>query len=168
MIATMLSLVAAALLVAVLLSSTLHSGGNSSTSISNAPGVAEADALQAQQSLTTALSATGGALAQAGGYGGVSASALASSDPSISFVDGPSSSPVVVSVAADNQSGSVTLADHSADGTCWLAWKSAGATWYGAQTHLSSCSAPAFGSPPVAGPVTSAAIGWQQGSFPAA
>ena len=168
MIATMLSMVAVALLVAVLLSSTLHSGGNSSTSVSNAPGVAEADALQAQQSLTTALSATGAALAQAGGFGGVSASALASSDPSISFVNGASSSPIVVSVGADSQGGSVTLADRSADGTCWLVWKSAGATWYGAQTHLASCSAPAFGSPPATGPVTSTAIGWQQGSFPAA
>ena len=55
MIATMLSLVATALLVAVLLSTTLHSDNNSTTSITNAPGVAEADGLQAQQALTTGL-----------------------------------------------------------------------------------------------------------------
>ncbi len=64
--------------------------------------------------------------------------------------------------------GSVTLADRSTGGTCWLVWSSAGTTaWYGAQTDQPSCTAPALASAPVTGPVSSTSIGWQQGSFPA-
>jgi hypothetical protein len=76
MIATMLSLVATALLVGILLSATLHSGNSSNASISNAPGVAEADGLQAQEALSTGLSAASTAAAGAGGYGGSSRSAV--------------------------------------------------------------------------------------------
>ena len=210
MIATVLSLLAAALLTLLLLSTTLHSGGTSDTSISNAPGVGLADDLVAQQALSSALTSIGAAASSAGGYGALDVTSLSASDPSISFVAGPTSSPSTISVALTGSgggasagapgrvpnggsygvggpvgaaiggadaaganggsvdNGSVTLASHSTSGTCWLAWKAAGsATWYGAQTHLSSCSAPALSSEPTPGPVTSSTIGWEQGSFPA-
>ncbi len=181
MIATVLSMVATALLVAILLSTTLHSDGSSSGSsgagISNAPGVAQAEGLQAQQALSTGLSATSTAASQAGGYGAVTPSELSSSEPSATFVIGPSSSSSTISIAVspgqqwgttDDPSGSITLADRSADGTCWLVWKSAEATWYGAQTNLSSCTAPVLATAPSPGPVSSSSIGWSQGTFPSA
>jgi hypothetical protein len=206
MIATVLSLLAAALLTLLLLSTTLHSSSTSDTSISNAPGVGVADDLVAQQALSSALASIGGAASSAGGYGALDITTLSTSDPSISFVAGPTSSPSTISVALTGtsgggsggagipsggtyggavgaatggaagtgangvgaDSGTVTLASRSASGTCWLAWKSAGSSsWYGAQTHLSSCAAPALASAPTPGPVTASSIGWQQGGFPA-
>jgi hypothetical protein len=195
-ITTVLSLLAAALLALLLLSTTLHSSATSGTSIANAPGVGMADDLVAQQALSSALTSVGVAASSAGGYGALDIASLWTADPAISFVAGPTSSPSTISVAltgagggagvggaggavtggADaagangvgGDSGTVTLASHSTSGTCWLAWKSAGsATWYGAQTHLSTCTAPALASAPTPGPVTSSSIGWQPGSFPA-
>jgi hypothetical protein len=187
MVVTVLSMGITAILVALLLSKTFTSGSSSDTSINNAPGVALATAVQAQQTLSTALT-TVATVASTNGYDAVTASALSASNPSITFVSGPSSSPTTVSVSTaggvgsvdgisgigaggDGTSGgggSVTLADRSTSGTCWLVWKSAGSpTWYGAQTGASSCTAPALASAPLAGPVTSAAVGWQPGSFPA-
>lgn len=175
MIATVLSLVATALLVAILLSTTLHSGSSSNASISNAPGVAEADGLQAQQALSTGLSAASTAAAGAGGYGAITPSELSGSEPSVTFVAGPSSNSSTISIAVSpgqaeeatgGPTGSITLADRSADGTCWLVWKSAEATWYGAQTKLSSCTAPVIAAAPSAGSVSSSSIGWAQGTFP--
>jgi hypothetical protein len=178
MVATMLSMVAVALLVALLLSETLHSNGSAKAGITNAPGVAQADGLVAQQALSAALSAADTAAVAAGGYGAITPSSLSSSEPSDSFVSGPSSSPSVVSVAVSAgqgssvpgaaPSGSITLAARASDGTCWLVWKSAVATWYGAQTDLASCTAPAITNPPLPTPVSSTAIGWQEGSFPSA
>lgn len=211
MIATVLSLLAAALLTLLLLSTTLHSSGTSDTSISNAPGVGLADDLVVQQALSSALTSIGAEASSAGGYGALDITSLSTSDLSISFVAGPTSSPSTISVGLTGSSGgasgagvpgsvpsggssgvggavgaaiggadaagasgggadssSVTLASRSTSGTCWLAWKAAGsATWYGAQTHLSSCAAPALSSAPTPGPVTSSSIGWKQGSFPA-
>jgi len=185
MVVIVISLGISAILVALLLGTTLKSG--SSTNVTNAPGVAEATAVQAQQTLSTALTAADAA-ASSGGYGSLTVSALSASNPSISFVTGPSSNSATVSVAVTGgdggagegggvsiggisagSGGSVTLAVRSADGTCWLVWKSAtSATWYGAQTDLSSCTAPALDSTPSPGPVSSGSIGWQQGSFPEA
>ncbi|MGH9078579.1 MAG: hypothetical protein ACRDYE_00595 [Acidimicrobiales bacterium] len=213
MIATMFGLVIVALSAALLLGTTLHSGGTSSKGVANAPGVALADRLQAQQSLSTGLTAAETAAAAAGGFSGVTASGLEGSNPSIAFVAGPASGPTTVSVAVStggnggigndsavggggqssgvagipdipgvtggsgdtggtgNSStgdmGSVTLTDRSSDDICWLIWKSGGsAAWYGAQTGLASCTAPSLSAPPTPGPVSSNAIGWQQGSFP--
>lgn len=207
MIAIVLALVVVALASALLLGTTLHSGGSSSTGsgASGAPGVAMADRLQAQQSLNTGLTAAESAAA-AGGLSGVSVSQLEQANPSITFVTGPSTGPTTVSVtvsAGDGSSaaggdqstgtagapnipgisdgggasgadgnatggtGAITLADRSSDSVCWLIWKSSGsATYYGAQTGLTSCSAPQLAAPPTPGPVSGAAIGWQQGSFP--
>ena len=142
-----------------------NSGGKSSTSIDNAPGVAMATDLQAQQSLSQGLTAASTAASAPGGFGQIDASSLSAADPSVSFVDGPSSNPTTVSVASGD--GGVTLADRSSDSTCWLVWRAGpGPTWYGAQTRLSSCTAPALDGAPTPGPVSSSAIGWQQGSFP--
>jgi hypothetical protein len=204
MIATMLGMVATALLVLLLLGTTLHSGSTANTSISNAPGVSQADDLQAQQSLSTGLTSVATMAAGGAGMGGVSVASLSAANPSITFVSGPSSSPSTVSVTvttsgaggADNGgvsgvggmsgvsgisgavdggdtsnggAGAVTMAARSADGTCWLVWRGSGsATFYGAQTHLSTCTAPAISAAPVPGPVSSSAIGWQEGSFPTA
>ena len=160
--------------------------GSSSDSVSGNPEVALAESVQAQQSLSTALNAAsglgaggGGSIAGLGdsGVGGAANTAaagdiarLSAAEPSLTFVSGPTTSATTVSVAEDpSLPGSVTLATRSASGVCWLVWHASGtATWYGAQTHLASCSAPALGSPPSQGPVSSTAIGWQTGSFPSA
>jgi len=169
MVATVLSLLGVALLSALLLGSVLKSGSSSNTSINNAPGVAAANGLQAQQALSTGLTAADSAAASQGGYGSLDLSTLAASEPSLTFVSGTSANASTVSVAiVTDGSGSITMADRASDGTCWLVWRSPGSpAWYGAQTGLASCTAPALASTPTAGPVSSSAIGWQQGGFPA-
>ncbi len=212
MITTMLSLVVAALALALVLGTTLHSSGPSSPGVANAPGVAQADRLQAQQALSTGLTAARTVAAGAGGFAGVTPSELESSNPSISFVSGPSTGPSTVSVAVaaggtsggtagggassgvggiaaiagaagqagesgsgstgdpgtgTGGTGTMTLADRSSDGVCWLVWTSGGSTtWYGAQTGLTSCTAPSLAASPTPGPVSSTTIGWQPASFP--
>jgi len=173
MIVTMLSLVAVALLTALLLGSTFGSGSNPSGSTASGaagnPEIAMADSVEAQQSLSTGLHAAQDASAAAGGFSSVDAATLSAGEPSVTFVSGPSTGPNTVSVATGSTSdgtGSVTLADRSSDGTCWVVWTSSSATWYGAQTGQSSCTAPAFSGTPSPGPVSASAIGWQEGSFP--
>jgi hypothetical protein len=171
MIATVLSLVATALLVALLLGNSLHSGSGSKPGVANAPGVGQANELQAQQALSTGLTSAATASVAAGGFGFLDISTLTAADPSMSFVSGPSANASTVSVAVANDAsggGSIAMADRSSDGICWLVWTAAGGTtWYGAQTGLASCAAPAITTAPVPGPVSSSAIGWQTGSFPA-
>ena len=175
MIATMLSMVGVALLTALLLGSTFDSGstpsGSTSSGTARNPEVAMADAVQAQQSLSTGLHAAQDASAAAGGFASLDAATLSEAEPSVTFVSGPSTAPTTISVATGSPSdgtGSVTLADRSSDGTCWLVWSSSSSvTWYGAQTGQSSCTAPALFGTPGPGPVTASAIGWQEGSFPA-
>jgi hypothetical protein len=176
MVATMLSMVIGALLVALLLGKTLGSSSTSSTSISNAPGITEADSLQAQQSLSTGLTAAATAAAASGGYATLTGADLSQANPSIHFVTGPSAGSSMVSVATTaagggegegGGGGSITMAAHASDGTCWLVWRSEqGATWYGAQSNLANCTAPAISSSPTPEPVSPSTIGWQQGSFP--
>jgi len=173
MVATMLSMVIGALLVALLLGKTLGSSSTSSTSISNAPGISEADSLQAQQSLSTGLTAAATAAAASGGYATLTSADLSQANPSIHFVTGPSAGSSTVSVATTaagggegGGGGSITMAARASDGTCWLVWRSQSATWYGAQSNLASCTAPAISSPPTPEPVSPSTIGWQQGSFP--
>ena len=205
MISIVLSLVGVALLTLGLLSTTLHSGSTADTSVSNAPGVGLADDLVAQQSLSTALTTVSTAASTAGGYGSVDVATLSASEPSVTYVVGPTTSASTVSITVTSGSsgssggsgsaigaaisgaeaagagssdgaglggsgsGTVTLAARSSDGVCWLVWKGQGSgSWYGAQTGLASCTAPALSSAPTPGPVSSSGIGWQQGSFPAA
>jgi len=197
---SLLITVALALLAAEM---TFGSSGPESGSTAGNPEVAMADHLQAQQSLSTALTAVatqaaagggGGAADGAGdgagdglggvasgvgdglgdgggtGSGGVDITQLQAADPSLTFVSGPTSGPTTVSVASDTSTpGAVTLATRSSDSVCWLVWRADGSsTWYGAQTGLASCTAPAMGSPPSPGPVGSTSIGWQTGGFPSA
>jgi hypothetical protein len=206
MIATVLVLLIVAAGSALLLGTTLNSGGGtSSTGTASGPGVAQADRVQAQQSLTTGLEAAQTAAEATGGFSGVTPSGLQASNPSVTFVNGPSSGPTTVSVTVSDIGASsagggsvsdgvggvpsipglaggggagtgngtstaaagVTLADRSSDGVCWLIWKSSqSATWYGAQTGLTSCSAPPLSAAPTPRPVSASAIGWQQGGFP--
>ena len=195
MVSVALSLVGVAVLSLLLLSTTLHSGSTSDTSVSNAPGVGLADNLAAQQSLSTSLSSVDAAASGAGGYGSIDVGALSAANPSITYVAGPTTDASTVSVAvrsggggqvgttvpqggavgaaisgadaaggsvADSggatAGGSVTLAARSSNGTCWLVWQGNGsATWYGAQTGLASCTAPALASAPTPGLVSSSA-----------
>jgi hypothetical protein len=222
MIAIALALLATAVLTALLLGTMLNSNGAPGSGISDEQGVALATALQAQQTLSIGLTAAGTAEVNAGGYGSLQPSTLTASNPSITFVNGPSTNPQTVSMAVsdgnDSQSGgdagggsglsgaesavaaaraaagesdagaqgagtgagggggggggdagggSITLADRSTSGTCWLVWRSAGGgTWYGAQTGQASCTAPALASTPSPSPVSSSTIGWQMNSFP--
>jgi hypothetical protein len=170
MVVTIVSLVVSALLGALLLGTMVHSGSTVKTGVANSPAVAAADGIEAQQALSTGLNAASTAAADIGGYGSLQISALSATQPSTSFVSGPSSSASTVSVSISTEGdGSITMADRSSDGICWLLWRSTGsAVWYGAQTGLTSCAAPTLASVPTVGPVSSTAIGWQQGSFPAA
>lgn len=182
-----LSMVVVAALVLLAAKATLGSTASSNDSVSGNPEVALAESVQAQQSLSTALNAASGLGAGGGGSsiaglgdsgdGGAADTGaaadiahLSASEPSLTFVSGPTSSATTVSVAEDpSLPGAVTLATRSAAGVCWLVWHAPGTPpWYGAQTHLASCSAPALGAPPNPGPVSSTAIGWQTGSFPSA
>jgi hypothetical protein len=218
MVILVASLAVAGVLGAILLGTVFSSNGSTQPGIDNEPGVAEASGIQAQQALSTALTTVETA-ASAGGYESLSASSLSTSDPSISFVDGPSSNASTISVSvsqgssqsgagnddtgvgggsvaaaasaaaaadgsvgasggtggtsdtpgSDSQTtgGTVTLANRSSAGTCWLIWKSEGsATWFGAQTDQSSCTAPALPSSPISGSVSSTSIGWQENGFP--
>ncbi len=196
MIATALALLATAVLTALLLGTMLNSDGASGSGVSDEPGVAQATALQAQQTLSTGLTAADAAAVNAGGYGSLQPLTLTASNPSIIFVNGPSTNSDTVSMAVvsgnDSQSdagtgdgagmggdaggfesggdgggGSITLADRSTNGTCWLVWKSTGGdTWYGAETGQASCIAQPIASTPSPAPVSSSSIGWQSSSFP--
>jgi hypothetical protein len=170
MVATAASLVIGALLLAFALTSMLKSGGGSNASLSNAPGVGMADDLSAQQALTTSLTAAGSAAAVAGGYSAVTGEALSASNPSITYTGGASTGSSTVSVATSagtGGGGGLTLAVRSSSGNCWLVWDGGGgATWFGEQTNLPSCTAPALGTAPTASPVSSTAIGWRLGAFP--
>lgn len=181
-----ISMVVVAALTLLAAAATLGTTSSSNDSASGNPEVASAESVQAQQSLSTALVAaaslgpgSSGGMAGledsgVGGGAGTGAAAdiarLSAAEPSLTFVSGPTTSATTVSVAEDpSLAGAVTLATRSAGGVCWLVWHAPGApTWYGAQTRLASCSAPALGSPPSPGPVSSTAIGWQTGSFPSA
>jgi hypothetical protein len=168
MVVTMASLVIAAALVALVVNATLSSHGTPQAGVAKAPGVGLADDLQAQQALSTSLTA---ATSGAGGtrdFSAVTAARLSATNPSLTYVEGPSSSSSVVSVATSSSSGSVTLVTRAAGGTCWVVWAGSGGTWYGAETNQSSCSAPSVDVAPTASPVSSTAIGWQRNGFPAA
>jgi hypothetical protein len=167
MVATMASLVVVAVLAVVLLSSMLGSHGNSQPAITNAPGLGLADNLQAQQALSTSLTAATNSAAGTGDYSSVTPIVLSTDNPSITYVTGPSSSSSVVSVA-NSSSGSITLVVRAASGTCWVVWAGSGGPWYGAQTGQASCTAPSLDAAPTANPVSSSAIGWQPTAFPAA
>lgn len=130
--------------------------------------VARADDVEAQASLSTALTNAKQAATTAGGVASIDLSQLG-------IAEGPSTSPTDVSgavasaggdvpggILAAGAGGSVTLAARSASGTCWLVWASASSTWYGAQQHAPSCAATASAGPPTSG----AGAVWQSGSFP--
>ena len=166
-VVTAVSLLVSALLILLVVKATVGSGAGSSSASSTPQPVAVADVGLAQQNLAGALATL--QQVDAGGQGSVDAASLQAADPSLTFVSGPSSGPSTMSVTPGTDGASVTLADRSSDGTCWLVWWSATAgTWYGAQTSQPSCTAPSISGPPTPGPVSSAAIGWSQASFPTA
>jgi hypothetical protein len=166
MVVTLASLVVVALLVLVGLKSTFGSGTTSGSSVHQP--VSAADDAQAQQSLSTALTTAATAASGAGSYVGLDATALQAAEPSLTFVDGPSTEPDTVSVASTSDgSGSITLAARASGGTCWFVWRSPQAgTWYGAQTGSGACAAQPVEPTPNPGMVSSTSIGWQQGTFP--
>lgn len=170
MVATMASLLIGAVLLALVLSATLGSQGNtqSQAGIANTPGVGLADNLQAQQALSTSLTAATTGVGGTGGYSAVTPGMLSAANPSITYVNGPSSSSSVVSVATSSTTDSITLVARASSGTCWVVWAGAGGTWFGAQTSQASCTAPSLDATPTTSAVSSAAIGWQRTSFPAA
>jgi hypothetical protein len=168
MVVTMASLVIAAALVALVLSATLSSHRTSQPGVANAPGVSLADNLQAQQTLSTSLTAAATSAGGTGDFSAVAADMLSAANPSIRYVEGPSSSSSVVSVATSATGGSLTLVARAAGGTCWVVWAGSGGTWYGAQTNQTSCTAPSLDVAPMASPVSATAIGWQRSGFPAA
>lgn len=144
----------------------------SSATVSGASGLAGAADSAAAAATAEAEGGGSGSSSDAGsGQGsGVDIAQLHAADPSLTFVNGPTTVPSTVSVSSGTgPAGSVTLATRSSDGVCWVVWHAPTAqTWYGAQTGLASCTAPALAAAPSPGPVTSGAIGWQTGGFPAA
>ena len=168
-VATMLSLLVSAILVALVLTSTLGSHGQSKPGIANAPGVGLADNVQAQQALSISVTAATTAEAASGGdYSTVTVSILSAANPSITYMDGPSTSSSVISVANSASGGGITMVVRASSGICWLVWAGSGGTWYGAQTNQTSCTAPPLNSAPTASAVSSTAIGWRHGGFPGA
>ncbi len=165
MVASMVGLVAAALVVALLVGASLGKGSASTGGPAGGPGVARADAAQAQQTLSTALEAVATAASGGGSLASVDTATLSAAEPALTFVSGPSTGPSTVSVASTpGGSGNVTLADRSTDGTCWLVWEASDApVYYGAEPDQAACDAPALAAPPT----PSAGIDWQQSSFPA-
>ncbi len=125
MIATMISLVAVALLTLLLMSTTLKSSSTSATNVSNAPGVGLADNLLAQQSLSTAQTAVSAAAQTAGGYGSVTIGALSASNPSLSYVTGATTSATTVSITATGGSAGVGRASALGGGSIGSAISSA-------------------------------------------
>ena len=114
--------------------------------------IPQAGDTEAQDNLRSALSAVAEAAITAGGYGSVDVSSLAVQARGDPFTAGPSISASQMSVAAAGGTNEgVTLAVHSASGTCWFVWTSSAATWYGVEASRASCAAPALGSAPVAG-----------------
>ena len=165
----MAGMVITAALVALVLTATLSSShGTPQPGVANAPGVGLADNLQAQQTLSTSLTSATSSAGGTGDFSAVTADVLSAANPSITYVEGPSSSSSVVSVATSTTSGSVTLVARAAGGTCWVVWAGSGGTWYGAQTNPTSCTAPSLDTTPMASPVSATAIGWQRNGFPAA
>jgi hypothetical protein len=165
MLVTVISLLLSALLVLLVLKATITTGTGTGTASAPSAQVALADATEAQQNLATGLSTARSAAD--GGLASVDPSALESADPNLTFTSGPSTAPGTLSVDS-SPGGAVTLAARASDGTCWDVWSSTtGGTWYGAQTGQASCPAADPTSAPTAGPVSSYAVGWQQGSFPA-
>ena len=75
--------------------------------------------IQAKQNEQNALIAAREYAAESGGYAGIDAAALAGIEPSLQYVDGPSSDVAVVSVATDGSS--VGLAVLAPSGTCFYA-----------------------------------------------
>jgi len=165
MLVTAISLLVTALLVLLALKATGVTG--SGTKATPTQSVSLADDTQAQQNLSQGVSTL--QQTDPGGQGSASAASLQAANPSVTFTSAASSNPSTISVTPQSDGSSVALADRSTDGTCWTVWWSptAGA-WFGAQTGQSSCTAPSMSGPPTPGPVSASAIGWQQGSFPAA
>ncbi len=168
MIVTLISLVAVALLTLFAFKATFGPSGSSPASGGVSQPVAEADGTQAQQALSTGLGAVATASGGSGSYLGIDAAELSASEPSVQFTGGPSTGPASVSVAATGDgSGAVTLAVRAVDGTCWFAWRAPDSgAWYGARTGGATCAAQPVEPTPDPGPVSSASVGWEQGSFP--
>jgi len=186
MVVLVVSLLIVGVLTAVLLGTTLNGGSNGTA---GNPAVADAGDAQAKANLSEAQTAAQTALAAGGS---VNAAGLQAAGSSLQFTSGPSTGPEVISVtaaagsagagaggvsvpgaggvsvpgaAASGGAGAV-LAVHSLANNCWFVYLGGGVAWYGEQTGQSSCTAPPLSGPPTASPVSSAAIGWQQGSFP--
>jgi len=165
MVVTVISLLISALLILLVLKAT--AGSNSGSARSAPPPVAAADTGLAQQNLSGALATL--QQVDAAGQGSPDAATLQAADASLTFTSGSSSSPSTLSVTPGTDGSSVTLADRSTDGTCWVVWWSPRAsTWFGAQTDQPSCTAPNGSAAPSPGPVSPSTIGWQQGTFPTA
>jgi hypothetical protein len=105
-----------------------------------------------------------------GGYGTLTLSTLRGlAGNGAPFTSGASTNPGQISMAsAGGVSGGVTLAVHSASGTCWFEWASSSTTLYGAQPNDPSCRAPALASAPALRAPASGTIGWSTGNFPQA
>jgi hypothetical protein len=119
-------------------------------------------------SVATTSTGTPGAGAGAGaGGGGSIAGAIAGAQAAAGAAGGDGSDSGGGGSGGSGGSGSITLAIRSTSGNCWLIWKGAGGgTWFGEQTDLPSCTAPALGAAPTASTVSSTAIGWRYGAFP--
>ena len=117
MVATVISLLVIALLVLVG-AKAIHraSSHSSSTGSSVHQLLSVAAATQALQPRSTALTAVGTAASAAGNYARIATLTLEASEPSITFVDGPSTGSNTVSIALTTDvSESVTLAGQSSD-----------------------------------------------------
>jgi len=184
-----LSLLIVGLLTAILLGSTL---GNGSKGTAGNPDVGLAGDVQAKTNLSEAVSAaqqtlSAGGAVSAAGMSAANPSLQFTAGPStgpnvISMTSAPGGGitgaggvtipgaggvtvPGVGGGSGAPAAGSsgVVLAVHSAAGNCWFAYLGGSTVWTGEQTGQASCSAPTLSGPPSSSPVSSSAIGWQQG-----
>jgi hypothetical protein len=159
--------------------------GNGGLGTGNGSPANRAYDIAAESTLETAESAVE-TVATTSGYSGISASSLEFDEPSVKFTSGASTSDTTVSVADSatgtapgqappvggsvSSTGSVTLAAYSqstsGNGSCLFVWMTTGATWFGAESNQTSCTATAIASAPSAGTPSATAIGWAQTTFP--
>jgi len=194
MVVLVVSLLIVGVLTAVLLGTTLD-GGSNGTAGNPAVGVAsdvqaKASLSEAQTAAQSALAAGGsvsaaglqaadpslqftsgpstgpGVISVAAAAGSASAAAGGVTVPGAAGVTVPGAAASGGAGAAASGGSEAVLAVHSSANNCWFVYLGGGVTWYGEQSGQAGCTAPPLSGPPTAGAVSSAAIGWQQGSYP--
>jgi hypothetical protein len=121
----------------------------------------------AQANLQAALTLADDFSLAEGGYGDISVPVLADKSSPGAFTSSASTRVSDLSVAAaGGAGGGVMFAARSADGACWLVWRSDTTTVFGVKRDHSPCIAIALPGLPALSMQPHTATLWQHGSFP--